>query len=219
MSGKICAIIGAGEQKNNLKLLKKCDIVIASDGGYRYLNKINLNPTLFVGDLDSCDFQPQNCMVKKLKVEKDETDTFVCIQEGINLGATDFLLLACTGGRFDHTLANFQSLIYLARRDFNGFLFDGEQVITVISEKMSVKFTEEAKGTISVFASEKIANGVNILGLKYELNDGILSSDFPLGVSNSFIGKESEIYVSNGYLTIVFPTLCLEENLISIIKK
>jgi thiamine pyrophosphokinase len=46
---------------------------------------------------------------------------------------------------------------------------------------------------------------VYLKNLKYELHDALLTNDFPLGVSNEFIGKESSILVRSGTLLVNFP--------------
>ena len=43
-----------------------------------------------------------------------------------------------------------------------------------------------------------------IKGLKYSMEDGVLTSDRPLGLSNEFIGTESEIGVREGELVILW---------------
>lgn len=47
--------------------------------------------------------------------------------------------------------------------------------------------------------------GVDIKGLKYELENAELTNHFPVGVSNEFTGSKSSISVSDGTLLIVYP--------------
>ena len=214
MKERICCIVCAGENKGlDLSILAN-NFVIAADGGLKYLNDLNIQPNLIVGDFDSINQPEISCEIVKLNEEKDETDTLVCIQEGIKRGYNKFYIFCGTGGRIDHTIANIQSLIYLAQKNCVGFLFDGKQVIVAISSLITLSFSSEASGGISVFAINGNASGVTITGLKYTLNSALLTAEFPLGVSNSFIGKECRIECENGNLAIVFPLDALKHLII-----
>ena len=210
MSNKICCIVCAGEFKGLDKNLLADNFVIAADGGLKYLNEAGIIPNLLVGDFDSINEHNVSCEVIRLKKEKDETDTLVCIQEGIKRGYNQFYIFCGTGGRVDHTIANIQSLIYLSKRKCIGFLFDGEQVITVASYQSELSFSKDANGYVSIFAVNGETAGVTLTGLKYSLNNAVLTAEFPLGVSNSFIGKESQIACKNGNLAVVFPLVALK---------
>ena len=59
------------------------------------------------------------------------------------------------------------------------------------------------KGIVSVFSITDIAKGVDIHGLKYELNKAILRNSYPIGVSNEFCGQDVEISVLEGSLLIM----------------
>jgi thiamine pyrophosphokinase len=48
------------------------------------------------------------------------------------------------------------------------------------------------------------ARGVSIRGAKYCVEDVKLTNNFPLGVSNSFTGKDAEISVKEGKLLIIW---------------
>ena len=57
--------------------------------------------------------------------------------------------------------------------------------------------------SLSVFAFGSAAEGVSIKGAKYEACQVTLTPDFPLGVSNSFIGNEVTVSVARGALLIM----------------
>jgi thiamine pyrophosphokinase len=68
----------------------------------------------------------------------------------------------------------------------------------------SVSFTPEAAGRVSVFCAGFEASGVTLAGLKYPLNNATLTSNYPLGVSNEFIGEPSTVTVRDGALLIMW---------------
>ena len=123
---------------------------------------------------------------------------------GIQRGYREFHLYGGTGGRLDHTLANIQCLAWLARQGLHGCLYgDGTLITAVYNGALSLGALD--KGTVSVFALGTQAEGVSISDLKYSVNDITLSCDYPLGVSNEFIGLPARIAVRNGSLLIVLP--------------
>ena len=63
-----------------------------------------------------------------------------------------------------------------------------------------MELPEAAEGILSLFCLGADAHGVNISGLQYPLENGTLTSGFPLGVSNHFVGKEAEASVADGCL-------------------
>ena len=67
-----------------------------------------------------------------------------------------------------------------------------------------ISFEKEMTGKISVFSLSDISEGVSIKGLKYGLENADLTNLFPLGVSNEFCGKPSEITVKSGLLLIIY---------------
>ncbi|MDR0936287.1 MAG: thiamine diphosphokinase [Oscillospiraceae bacterium] len=207
MNSPVCYIFGASPEVQVIEVLniRPGDFVIAADGGFLLTRKLGLQPDLICGDFDSMDAPPANAPnVITLPREKDETDMFHAVQEGYNRGFRSFYIYGGFGGRFDHTLANIQTLLWLSRHEARGFIAANRELITVITNS-EINFTAEASGQISVFACFGTASGVDILGGKYELRNATLSDDFPLGVSNEFIGNGIHIKVASGSLIIVFP--------------
>jgi thiamine pyrophosphokinase len=177
--------------------------VIAADGGLRHLGQLALTADVIIGDFDSLGYVPQNANV--FPVEKDDTDAMLAVRKGLELGCDRFVLYgALEGPRLDHTVANFQTLQFLADRGAQGFLVGKDTVVTVIKNG-SLVLPALQEGIVSVFCMGRDAAGVTIEGLQYPLENGILSAGFPLGVSNHFVGQEAKISVEDGSLLVLYP--------------
>ena len=186
MKQKICYVIGAGENYGLDFCPKPDDYVIAADGGLKYLEQCSIKPDLVIGDFDTLKYIPQQPNVIQLNPQKDETDMFAAVSQGIQLGYKEFHIFCGTGGRVDHSFANIQMLANLANRQMRGFLIGRNSVLTVIKDSEYI-FESSYTGYVSIFSISEKSTGVYLENLKYELNNAELSNDFPLGVSNEFI--------------------------------
>lgn len=198
-----CYIFGAGEGLPQFLDSDDSDLVIAADKGYEALQKLNIEPDIIIGDFDSLDYTPTGENVIALPIKKDDTDTLFAVKTGFERGYRHFYLYGGTGGRLDHTLANLQTLCFIAEKGGIGLLCGKDFTATAI-KNFSIRFTPQASGYVSVFSATTKCENVNIKGLLYETENAQLSNSFPLGVSNEFIGKEAEISVGNGTLFIIW---------------
>lgn len=202
MNGHECYIIGAGDFFGLREEPDDSDYLVAADAGYKYCREYNLIPDLVIGDFDSLGDAPEHPNILQLPVEKDDTDTVYAIKLGVDRGYRHFYIYGGTGGaRPDHTVANMQALVYLANRGRRGWLYDKNYIWTCIKNE-SIKI--KGSGDVSVFCPDGEARGVSLKGLKYTIDGAVLTSDFPLGVSNSFAEEEAEISVSDGCLLIMY---------------
>ena len=202
-----CVIFCAGDFHGLAEPVK--GITIAADGGLAHMEQLGLTPDVILGDFDSLGYVPQNAKV--FPVEKDDTDAMLAVRKGLEMGCDRFVLYgALEGPRLDHTVANFQTLQFLADRGARGYLVGKDSVVTVIKNG-SLTLPAREKGVVSVFCLGKDAHGVNIQGLQYPLDKGTLTAGFPLGVSNHLIGEDAEISVEDGSLLILFPLEAFRE--------
>ncbi len=199
----VCYIVGAGECKFLDFLPESDDLVIAADGGYTYLKKANITPDIIIGDFDSIGEIPDAENIIKLNPVKDITDMDAAVKLGIDRGYTEFYLYGACGGRIDHTIANIQLVASLAEKELKAYIHSGSTVITAIHNE-ALEFDSSYSGYISVFSHSDKCMGVYLRGLKYTLENAELSNKFPLGVSNEFIGTESEISVNKGTAIIIY---------------
>lgn len=178
------------------------DLVIAADGGVRHTQKQNIIPNIVMGDFDSLGFVPEGANV--FPVEKDDTDAMLAVREGLKRGCREFYLYGgLDGPRLDHTIANFQTLQFLTDRGAAGYLIGKDYVITVVKDG-SLFFGPGNSGTMSAFCLGPDAEGVTLKGFHYPLENGVLTSGFPLGVSNHFTGENAEISVKSGSLLVMW---------------
>ena len=178
------------------------DYLIAADGGYAHTQALGLTPHCILGDFDSLGYVPENSTV--FPVEKDDTDAMLAVRRGLSLGYREFLLYGSLDGpRLDHTVANFQTLGYLADRGARGWLIGKNNIVTVIKDS-ALSFPAEFTGSVSVFCMGEDARGITLTNLQYPLENGTLSAGFPLGVSNQFTGKAASIQVDKGSLLVIW---------------
>lgn len=199
----ICYIFGAGKGLPASFERKKDDLVIAADAGIKSLEKLGFSPDIAVGDFDSLGFVPVCDDIIKHPVMKNDTDMLLAVKTGFERGFKRFMLYGGAGGRPDHTFANIQTLTYIAERGGIGFLdLCGFTAAVIIDGELS--FSKRARGTVSVFALSERAENVTLSGLLYPLENALLTSSFPLGVSNEFTGESAAVKIGSGTALVIW---------------
>lgn len=205
---KRCVIIGGGEIKNLQyvrNLIQSDDFVIAADRGYEYCRKMGISPNLLLGDFDSYDGEfLDDCPILKFPVEKDDTDTMLAIKAAIEKGFENLLLFGMCGGRFDHSFANIQSIVFAAKNNVRASIADEDLFITAIKGQDEITVPYQKDFVLSVFAYSERCEGICLKNLFYPLENGVLENSFPLGVSNHFIdGKDAVISIKSGIALVI----------------
>lgn len=197
-----CLIFCAGGFTELAAPVQKDDYMIAADGGLRHLEAIGLAPNAILGDFDSLGYTPENATV--FPVEKDDTDAMLAVRQALALGFSEIHLYGgLDGKRLDHTIANLQTLQFLADHGAVGYLI-GKRYIATTVKNGSLSFSESATGILSVFCMGQDAKDVTLTGLKYNLTEGVLTAGFPLGVSNHFISEKATVSVKCGTLLVLY---------------
>lgn len=197
-----CIVFCAADFDKLARPIEPADYILAADGGLRHLKALSLKPHAVLGDFDSLGYVPQGAEV--FPVEKDDTDAMLAVRHGLQRGFREFMIYGgLDGQRLDHTVANYQTLQFLADNGATGYLIGKDYIVTVIKNE-TIRFPKTAEGVLSLFCMGKDAEGVCIKGLQYSLQKGTLCSGFPLGVSNHFVGKDAEIRVEDGSLLVMW---------------
>ena len=199
---KPCIIFCAAGFDGLLSPIPENALTIAADGGLRHTNDLGLAPDVILGDFDSLGYVPEDSRV--FPVEKDDTDAMLAVRLGLERGCREFFIYGGVDGpRLDHTVANFQTLAFLVRQGARGYLIGKDSIITVASQER-LDFGPECAGILSVFCLGGEVRDLTLAGLKYPLDRGALTPDFPLGVSNHFTGQTASVTVGEGLLLVMW---------------
>lgn len=205
-----CIIVAAGELRLSEIAVSSRDLLIAVDGGLAHCQRLGLTPDLALGDFDSAGEEQLACIARweeqcperviRLRPEKNDTDTLAALRVGLERGYVSFLIYgAIRGQRLEHTMANIQCLLFLRHNGAVGYLIDADCSCFVL-EGGEQCFEASQTGYLSLFSLGREALGVDIQGMKYELDNALITNDFPIGISNEFIGKKALIRVRGGQL-------------------
>ena len=192
---KTCLIISGGEfapLPENLEY----DYVIACDHGYDHALKLGITPSLIMGDFDSCNTvisAVRGIPVETFPVAKDDTDTMLAIKKAISLGYTHIILACALGSRFDHAMANIQSMAYAASHGCACELVGASDYLCTMTPGTR-SFPAKENASFSLFSLTDYCHGITISGSAYDCENVTLTASFPLGVSNKW--KEPCITVS-----------------------
>lgn len=203
-AGITCHVFCAAAFHGLWKPVEPGEPVVAADGGLRHVETLGLEPRVILGDFDSLGYVPPGENVRRHPVEKDDTDSMLTARLALDWGCRQVIFYgALEGPRLDHTIANFQTLTFLAERGVTGILVGRTQLVTALPPGR-VTFPQTCQGTVSAFCLGKQVQELTIRNLQYELNRGSLTPGFPLGVSNHFQGRESTLQWQEGILHLVW---------------
>lgn len=198
----ICYIFGSLNVTEFTNQIDKTDFVIAADRGVLNTERLNITPDLIIGDFDSLKYVPEGENVKQYPVMKDDTDLILAVKTGFEKGYKNFRIYGCLGGeRLDHTFASIQTAAFIKANGGHSVLYNDDTTLSLHQNEI-VTFPPTKQETISVFSySEKAV--ISEKGLLYELDKHEISQNYPVGVSNEFIGKQAEITVHSGTVLII----------------
>ena len=189
------------------KEITEDDYIVAVNGGYRHIEKLDLKPDVIIGDMDS--IQPEdlkNLKLHNIKIiryprEKDETDLELALDYVIAQDFNRIVIVAALGGRLDQTLTNLFLLTDPKLRGRRVMLFDGVEYVFLIES--NTKLECNIGDRISLVPILGRVDGVVTNGLNYPLNNETLFPEKGRGISNEVLSKNVEIKIKTGRLLCI----------------
>ena len=187
--------------------IKDSDILIAIDGGMEWFSKLNINPNILIGDLDSISKKTleelrsdKGLIIKKHPKEKDSTDMELGIDYLISNNCKEIIIFGGTGTRLDHTLANIFLLDKLNKKNIKGKIIDKNNTILIIDNNYEMK--KELGKYISIIPITELGSTISLEGFKYDLNNYSLKFGSTMGVSNEIVDEKAYINVVKGTVVL-----------------
>jgi thiamine pyrophosphokinase len=209
------AVIIANGELNNRLSLEPGDLLIAADGGARHCLRLGLTPDLVIGDFDSLDeaelasLAQAGAEIVRYPVRKDTTDLELALLAARERGATQVLLLAALGARWDQTIANLLLPLSAGLASLPVRLLDGNQEISILraaaqdTPPAEIEIAGQAGDTVSLIPLGGDAIGVATHGLEYPLYGETLYFGSTRGVSNLLLAGTARVALQAGILLVV----------------
>ena len=181
---------------------------ICADGGYRHAESVGLKPDVFIGDFDSFDgLLPENIEVHRSVPEKDDTDTMLAVKYAIENNFNYIIIYGGLGGRFDHTFANIQTLIYAFEKNCTAVIRSEKNIISVVGEGLH-SYKKLENYYFSIFALTDRLEIDYLRGVKYPLENYVIRQDFPIGTSNEIVHfYKAELKINSGLALVVYSKM------------
>jgi thiamine pyrophosphokinase len=188
-------------------LVRPDDILIAADGGLRYLLALGFHPHAVVGDLDSLPpllletLQQQGTVIRLYPREKDETDLELALRHALEYSPEAIRVIGALGLRLDQTLANVALLAAPWLEGIDVRLDDGVEEVLLIRSEATVE--GQPGETVSLIPWGMPVEGITTEGLRWPLREETLHPDRTRGISNELRSPQAHVRIRSGLLIVV----------------
>ena len=182
-------------------------LVVAADGGARFLLDAGGAPDVVVGDFDSLPRADAERLAGlgvatvRHPARKDQTDGELAVDEALRRGAGE-LVLAGALGALDHTLGHLAILRRLAERGLPARLASPHLCVRVLVAPAKAVLEAEPRTRVSVVPLGRDAV-VTLAGFDYPLTRGVLPAASCLGLGNFIATAGAEIDVHRGAVAVL----------------
>ncbi len=181
------------------------DHIIAVDGGLRSLEEVGVKPDVALGDFDSLGYVPTGMRTVRFSKDKDKSDMELALKRAKNQRFDNVVVFGALGGRLDHTLANMGVFSKYSELGLKVTVIDDDTAVFFLTGPDIFEAPALESGVVSVFAMSDVTEGVFERGMKWDLDDVVLTNRESIGLSNELIGEAVMIGVEKGTICVIFP--------------
>lgn len=181
--------------------LSDSDLLIAADGGAYHAQKLDIQPDVIIGDLDSYKITGHETATVIKDEDQETNDLEKALSFALKKSADKVIIFGATGKRLDHTLKNLSVLLQFDPHFESIVLMDNYAVMKIVQSPF--KGTFEPGKILSLFPLSGKVEGITTKGLKYPLKNEDLENGIRDGSSNETIEKTIEIEFKKGDLLLL----------------
>ncbi|MBC7227052.1 MAG: thiamine diphosphokinase [Thermoflexales bacterium] len=195
------------DPKRAQALVHPDDVLIAADGGIRYLLALGFHPHAVVGDLDSLPsllletLQRRGTVIYLYPREKNETDLELALRHALEYRPQAIRVVGALGLRLDQTLANVALLAAPWLEGVDVRLDDGVEEVLLVRSEATIE--GQPGEMVSLIPWGMPAEGITTEGLRWPLREETLYPDQTRGISNELTSPQACVRVRSGLLVIV----------------
>jgi thiamine pyrophosphokinase len=190
--------------------LADADLIVAADGGARWLDAMGVRPHLLIGDLDSVDpdlivrLAAEGVSVERHPVDKDASDAELALDRAAASGADEVVVLGALGGeRVDHELANLLLLADPSWQVRNLRVVRGGTIVRGVHGGERLRLLGAIGDLVSLLPIGGEAEGVRTAGLRFPLSGESLRLGPSRGLSNQVVDQPASVSLERGTLLVV----------------
>ncbi len=197
-------LVGSGSINKYDRLMssiEEVDYIICADGGLDHLLRVNVDPDIIIGDLDSITregleyIEEKSIEVLKFPPIKDKTDTELALDFIIDRGFKEVILMGVSGSRLDHTLGSVFLLDKLLREGIKSKLVDDKNTIFIVNDYLSLERIDNTYVSIIPLKGRLI---VSLKGFFYNLDKVLIEFSSSLGISNEITSEFGQVFIHEG---------------------
>lgn len=191
-----------------LQTIQEHDYIIGADRGALTLIQHGYRPDVALGDFDSIIPEELDLIRQASKqiqacdpIDKNYTDTELAFHCALKKNPTSITLLAATGTRLDHTLANIHLLKRALELQVSMQIVDSHNQIQLTDHELIIHDADYTY--VSLLPLTTDVSGICLEGFAYPLNNATLTIGQSLGISNKLIEATGTITLSTGILLVI----------------
>jgi thiamine pyrophosphokinase len=184
------------------KIAGACDLLMAVNGGAKYLAELGLTPRIIFGNMDAIEknlWKNENCRQNiRLPANQDKVEVEHAVLYAFGKGCRQVILVAALGARLDQTLGN---VALLAEYPGRVAILDGTATLIAADKSEKVMLHGPSGTAVSLIPFSPGPLTVSTSGLKYDLRDENLKS-VTRGLNNELARPEAWVRVSDGVMLV-----------------